>query len=370
MKRFLSIILVLTMILSMGCFSYADNETSSTSKIKYYDIPSDHWAISDIDFATSMGITNGYWDGTFRPYNSVTKEEAATMLYRALNAAGALKTDADYSAEYKELFDRNIIQNYARKYIAYFLKYGIINEAEVNSFTRGEANGMPASRSQIGVWTAKALGRNAVAINYVPYTDTNELLAAEYPYVDLLYRFGIMKGSLQLDNSLCFKPKDAVQRSEFCAVSNRVYKLVKEMDSVGSGGYYDVNKEVVCYSNSLANVVINKNAELIYNGEYVDSLDDLKASGAIVKMSSMALNGLDKVQLLVDDSEDVRTGTVVDVTALSYTLTRVGIETNGHVVYYIINSDTELPEGTIAFEYLDNEVQFNTNGVYILDLWI
>ncbi len=48
------------------------------------DVPGSHWASSYIAYATSLGVIQGYPDGTFRPENPVTYQEAASMLVRAL----------------------------------------------------------------------------------------------------------------------------------------------------------------------------------------------------------------------------------------------------------------------------------------------
>lgn len=50
----------------------------------YPDVAGSHWATSYIAYATSLGIINGYPDGTFKPENPVTYQEAAAMLVRAL----------------------------------------------------------------------------------------------------------------------------------------------------------------------------------------------------------------------------------------------------------------------------------------------
>jgi hypothetical protein len=43
-----------------------------------------HWSNGFVAYATSLGIISGYPDGTFRPDNTVTYDEAATMLVAAL----------------------------------------------------------------------------------------------------------------------------------------------------------------------------------------------------------------------------------------------------------------------------------------------
>ena len=50
----------------------------------FSDVPADHWASGYVNFATEMGIINGYPDGTFLPDQEISYGEYVTMLARAL----------------------------------------------------------------------------------------------------------------------------------------------------------------------------------------------------------------------------------------------------------------------------------------------
>lgn len=50
----------------------------------FKDVKSDHWASEYIKLAVEQGWITGYVDGTFRPNNTVTLEEACTALLRML----------------------------------------------------------------------------------------------------------------------------------------------------------------------------------------------------------------------------------------------------------------------------------------------
>ena len=49
------------------------------------DVPVTLWSAGVIEAAKNMGIINGYADGTFKPDNNVSYEEALTMIIRAIN---------------------------------------------------------------------------------------------------------------------------------------------------------------------------------------------------------------------------------------------------------------------------------------------
>ncbi len=75
MKKILSITLIFVMILSVFNIGHADN-------IKLKDIEN-HWAKSNIEQLISLGIVDGYLDGTFKPDGTLKFEEFIKMLVTA-----------------------------------------------------------------------------------------------------------------------------------------------------------------------------------------------------------------------------------------------------------------------------------------------
>lgn len=57
---------------------------STAPEQMFKDVYRDYWAISSIASFHTKGIISGYPDGTFRPNNSITREEAAIMLAKVL----------------------------------------------------------------------------------------------------------------------------------------------------------------------------------------------------------------------------------------------------------------------------------------------
>ena len=66
-------------ITALGMESYATATTSS-----YTDMTNAKWAVPVVEYATNLGIINGYGNGKFGPNDTVTYEQAATMIVRAL----------------------------------------------------------------------------------------------------------------------------------------------------------------------------------------------------------------------------------------------------------------------------------------------
>ena len=57
---------------------------SGKSDTKFSDVPASHWASGFIAYATSVGFVAGYPDGTFKPEDPVTYDQALTMIVAAL----------------------------------------------------------------------------------------------------------------------------------------------------------------------------------------------------------------------------------------------------------------------------------------------
>ena len=64
--------------------SYKDSIGSGSGVSLFKDVKSDHWASEYIKLAVEQGWMTGYVDGTFRPDNQITLEEACTALLKML----------------------------------------------------------------------------------------------------------------------------------------------------------------------------------------------------------------------------------------------------------------------------------------------
>ena len=61
-----------TMVIPMSAFA------------AFPDVPSNHWAVQQLDRVAARGIMGGYEDGTARPNNPVTQFEAIAMASRMM----------------------------------------------------------------------------------------------------------------------------------------------------------------------------------------------------------------------------------------------------------------------------------------------
>ncbi len=108
---------------------------TATAEISFSDVAAGDWYADSLAKCVAQGVIGGYEDGTFRPDNNVTREEAAAMFQRAyqVNAHGLI-TFAD-SAD---------ISSWAQTSVTALVGSGVINGYEdgtfkpANSITRAE----------------------------------------------------------------------------------------------------------------------------------------------------------------------------------------------------------------------------------------
>lgn len=65
------------------CRVLGETEDLPTDGDRFTDVPSSYWANGYIVKTAELGIIGGYQDGSFKPGNAVTYEQAVTMIIRA-----------------------------------------------------------------------------------------------------------------------------------------------------------------------------------------------------------------------------------------------------------------------------------------------
>lgn len=111
----------------------------------YSDVPKDStkWYAYYVYWAQRSGIVFGYEDGTFRPDNSITREEMAAILYRFLTSYMISAPPVNAPMEFQ---DANNISNYAKDAVRALQVANIINGypegtfLPKNSATRAESS--------------------------------------------------------------------------------------------------------------------------------------------------------------------------------------------------------------------------------------
>lgn len=144
LKKVLALVVAVAMIASMGLVASAASYSDVASNASYADA---------VNLLSNLGIITGYDDGTFKPDNTVTRAEAATMIVRMLGLADEV-----------EQGDTNFTDVAADNWAS-----GYINVAEANGIINGMGDGTfnpngEVTYGQIVKMIVCALGYEPVAL--------------------------------------------------------------------------------------------------------------------------------------------------------------------------------------------------------------
>ena len=92
----------------------------AASPAEYHDLTADAWYADAVSRCAAAGILTGYPDGTFRPNDPVTREQACAMLARALGISELRRADL---SDFPDAADTG---DWAKGYVAAMLNRGIL----------------------------------------------------------------------------------------------------------------------------------------------------------------------------------------------------------------------------------------------------
>ena len=97
---------------------------SAKNPSSFKDVPANHWSFKAVSWAKENNIVAGYGDGSFKPNDPITRQDAVAIMYRYVaknNEALAMKVNLD------RFKDRGDLSAYAVKPMAWAVEKGIIN---------------------------------------------------------------------------------------------------------------------------------------------------------------------------------------------------------------------------------------------------
>lgn len=112
---------------------------------KFADVDNGAWFAKNVGYAAENNIVSGYDDGSFRPENTITREEFAAMICRFMK----------YDTSASEVFSDVPSEHWAAPYIAAMKANGIISGYEDGSFGLGRN----ITRAEAIAMINRALGR-------------------------------------------------------------------------------------------------------------------------------------------------------------------------------------------------------------------
>lgn len=209
MKRILSFVLCLTMIMSFASVVNAEHYS------KFTDVTQDSWYYEDVDNAVRLGIINGKTETTFAPDDNLTYAEAiklAACMYQ-LYKDGSVYLVSGGNPWYET-------------YVNYAKDHGIITD---NFFEKVNDINEKATRAGYMEIFASALPNEALeCINNVQDGSIPDVPMVHESAIGIykLYRAGILTG---VDANHNCKPEDNIKRCEVAAIITRMMDETKRV---------------------------------------------------------------------------------------------------------------------------------------------
>lgn len=224
LKRIATVLIVALLLSNFGVMAGYAEELSMADKARFTDT-SGHWANKYITKMAMLDVIRGYSDGTFRPDNPVTRQEAVLMALRLAGledeAESAIVNDYDFEVE-----------PYYNKYVNYAFHTGLLsNMEELTSNGRNNWGASPASREWIAKLTIRTIGETESFESTAEFSDNDEISAWAVGYVNRAAELGIVTGS-----NGAFHPQDSVTRAELTAFFSRAEPYLEERSSRVAAG--------------------------------------------------------------------------------------------------------------------------------------
>ncbi len=179
------------------------------SNVSYSDVPSTSWSASVIEQAARMGFASGYTDGTFKPQNSVTRAEFATMVMKAF---GLIATSTNKFSDTEGHWGADAISTLNS--LGVILGYSDGSFHPNQEITRAE---MVVILSRLTIFVSSETSFTDVASNNWASDAISAFAAA-----------GIVSGKADGE----FKPSESATRAESVAMIIRLIDKLLQVDSI------------------------------------------------------------------------------------------------------------------------------------------
>ncbi|MCT4662919.1 MAG: S-layer homology domain-containing protein [Tissierellales bacterium] len=189
----------------------------------YTDVPDSHWASKYVASMNRLGVIKGYEDATFRPNESITREQAMVMISRILKPSDSEKNAA--LSKHKTYLNSLGAASWAQKDIAYAIEKKILTKDDVKKFYYNK-KATVITREELCIYLTRMMGKEADAKNasiiVMSFIDQELIGDAALKYVYIIQNLGIVQGTP--DNK--FNPKGAVTRAAMAKMLDLSYKEI------------------------------------------------------------------------------------------------------------------------------------------------
>lgn len=205
--RFYPLILVLAVMLT-----FAGGWTLKAEGSSFTDLGEAEWARQAITEMAASEVIAGYPDGSYGPYNNVTRLEAVTMLIRMLGLEDQARAAEDEKVDYK----MPPALNWGRGYLIMAVQRGMLDEDYLDLLQPN----YPANRTEVAMLAFHAL-KFSPESGDLGFEDSDEIPAEYREGVVAMVKSGIMQG---LPGNV-FKPNDEINRAQVAVLMSRIIEL-------------------------------------------------------------------------------------------------------------------------------------------------
>ena len=211
MKRIISLILILSMLLSIvPLTTFAE----PTERHPFEDVSAEAWYEDSVQYVWENGLFNGITTSTFAPERTMTRAMFVTVLGRLAGVA-----QDDYT---QQIFSDVEVESWYGAYVAW---------AAEQNITKGIGDGQFAphrevSREEMATFVYRYLNSTGEATEKteLTYPDKDAIAAFAVEAVEACTAIGLFEG----DEKGCFHPQDSSIRAEAAAVFTRLHKYLEE----------------------------------------------------------------------------------------------------------------------------------------------
>lgn len=216
MKKILSALLACSILLAATC-------TGVFGAAEFPDLQGAQWdwARGTIMSLADQQIIKGYSDGTFKPDNNVTNEEAFTLFARSVGVENKLNEGALEAAISRYSGVASTYNTFASKELCYMLYRSMFIPSELDKYLSADRKSTPMLRHEAAILITRIMGGEQDVKNKVSYvmdyTDIAKIPPASLGYVEYVKDRGIMLGVG--DGS--FSPMSNLTRAQICVILKR-----------------------------------------------------------------------------------------------------------------------------------------------------
>ncbi|MDX8363775.1 S-layer homology domain-containing protein [Cytobacillus sp. IB215665] len=201
------------------------------AKTNFTDLKAGETFYTEVQTFVEKGIITGYPDGTFKPYQSLSRGQAAKLFTRALDIDIPNNVD-ELIADYTDIQPGSEFADY----VAAMKSANLLKEDGDNVFNAGA----PLTRDVMAMWLVKAFNLKPNPDVNVTLTDLHTVGSEYVDAVKVLFQNGITTGK---DDGR-YAPAEAVKRGQFAAFMYRSMFRIESVEDVPDMTF-DISEEVV-----------------------------------------------------------------------------------------------------------------------------